>query len=123
MSEVNLETAWAEVKRLVSVNAQHRRGFRLAEIANNDFVLRQAEREMDELIDANERLDDGLCGTDQHVAEELGDVLGVLFHFGIRMGYTPETLARTMLAKFKQRFVEPDLASLSPLATQPREKV
>jgi hypothetical protein len=28
----------------------------------------------------------------------------VLFHFGIRMGYTPETLSRAMLAKFKTRF-------------------
>lgn len=70
----------------------------------SEFILSQAIDELEELRYAESRLQDCVVSTDSEVAKELADVLGVLFHFAIRMGYTPETLSRTMLAKFKERF-------------------
>jgi uncharacterized protein YabN with tetrapyrrole methylase and pyrophosphatase domain len=104
VSEPTLDDAWKEVSRLVRTNARHRKGFSLGEISCDKFVLEQAADEMKELQTALVRYEACITGTDQEVADELGDVLGVLFHFAIRMGYTPETLSRSMLAKFKQRF-------------------
>lgn len=104
MREPTLDDAWKEVSRLVRTNAKHRKGFSLGEISCDKFVLEQAADEMKELQDALIRYEACITSGDHEVADELGDVLGVLFHFGIRMGYTPETLSRAMLAKFKQRF-------------------
>lgn len=95
---------WKEVERLISSNAMHRKGFRLGEIGNDDFVLSQAEGEMQELRKAYDEYALCMVGSDRYVAMELGDLLGVLFHFAIRMGYTPETLSRLMMDKFSRRF-------------------
>lgn len=95
--------AWKEVQRLVSVNARHRKGFRLRNLSCQE-ILGHVEGEFHELCNAVDRHDDGLTGTDSEVAGELADVLCVLFHLMTRFDYTPETLGRTMLDKLKERF-------------------
>lgn len=102
----DFNAVWKEIERLIHINARHRKGFRLAEIANDDFVLSQAELELRELQEAHQSYVNCVVGSDREVAIELGDTLGVLFHFAIRMGYTPESLSRLMLDKFKQRFTQ-----------------
>lgn len=104
VSQAGFDPAWREVQRLIATNAKHRKGFSLRDVPDNRFVIDQARGEMDELSEALERHDACITGTDREIADELADLLGVLFHFAQRMGYTPETLTRTMLNKFRQRF-------------------
>lgn len=88
-----MQRAWSEIARLVRVDAQHRKGFRLSEITPA-FILDQTQGELDELKAA------------PHDPEELADVLGCLFHYAFRMGWTPGQLEDLMLAKFAARFHE-----------------
>ena len=100
------DPAWNECQRLLEVNARHRRGFRLREVpVPVSFVFDQASDELMELrkaitLWATEN------GPQSDVRDELADVLGVLFHLALKLGFTPEQLTASMLAKFKQRFSE-----------------
>ena len=83
--------AWLEVERLIEVNAKHRRGFYLQEV-RPPFILKQATGELQEL-----------CVSPNDI-NELADLLGVLFHYAIKQGWTNDAIESAMLKKFKERF-------------------
>lgn len=89
-----MTNAWNEICRLIDVRAVHRQGFVLADV-RPIFILGQAQGELDELK------------RDPQDPVELADLLGVLFHYAIKQGWTMEQLERLMLDKFKKRFTEP----------------
>jgi predicted house-cleaning noncanonical NTP pyrophosphatase (MazG superfamily) len=88
-----MKKAWAEIERLIAVNARHRKGFNIAD-AKPLFILAQANDELNELLESPANPD------------ELADTLGVLFHYAIKKGWTMEFLEKLMLNKFKERFAE-----------------
>lgn len=91
--EAGMPTAWKEIERLISVNAAHRKGFNIGDVGTT-FILWQAKDEFNELFN------------DRTNPEELADLLGVLYHYAIKSGWTLQQLEALMLAKFKQRFTE-----------------
>lgn len=89
--QIDMKRAWHKVEVLIRNNAQHRRGFRLQEIAI-PFVLEQAQLEMNEL---------------QHAPDdpaEMADLIGVLIHYSIKQGWTPELLESLLIEKLNIRF-------------------
>jgi hypothetical protein len=85
--------AWVEIERLIRVNARHRRGFRIAEVEPS-FILDEALAELQELRDAP-------CDL-----TELSDLLGILFHYAIKQGWSIADIEAAMLEKFAIRFTE-----------------
>lgn len=102
-NKTGLKDVWREVERLIRVNADHRKGFRTADV-KPEFIIDQAEKEFKELKDEMDRYVLCMVGSDRDVAIELGDLIGVLIHFAIKMGYTEESLSLLILDKFKKRF-------------------
>lgn len=89
-----MERCWNEAKRLLESNARHRKGFRLQELSE-ETVLSQAQSELNELK---------LSPDDP---DEMADVLGVLFHYANKKGWTMEEIEQRMLDKFSIRFDRP----------------
>jgi hypothetical protein len=85
--------AWRQIERLIEVNAEHRKGFRLTEVGP-DFVLRQAAEELRELTEAPSDI------------TELADLFGVLIHYAIKRGWTIAQLEEVLLMKLGLRFSE-----------------
>lgn len=96
-AEAGFSKAFAEIRRLITVNAKHRDEWRMAE-AHPNAIIHHAKTEFKEMMDC-------VSGS---VAEqkELADVLGCLFHLILKRGWTPEEIQTVMLAKFKERFTE-----------------
>lgn len=88
-----MRIVWRELERLVSVNAQHRSGFRLGEVSTFK-VLHQAAGELLELA------------ATPSDPMELADLLSILFHYAIRKGWAMADLERLMLEKLKERFTQ-----------------
>lgn len=86
-----MKKAWQEIERLIRKNARHRKGFKIGEV-QPPFIMGQAFSEFGELLRAP---DDPV---------EMADLLGVLFHYCIKQGWSREQIQRLMLAKFAQRF-------------------
>lgn len=86
-----MRKAWNKVQSLIKANAQHRKGFRLQEV-KLPFILSQAQFEFDEL---KEQPDD---------PTEMADLLGVLFHYSIKQGWTIEFLESLLIEKLDLRF-------------------
>ena len=88
-----MQLAWKEVERLIVINAEHRKGFRLGQVSSS-FVLQKALNEFNELCQAPDDID------------ELADLFGVLIHYAIKKGWSQEQLETAILEKFKKRFHE-----------------
>jgi hypothetical protein len=88
-----MTNAWAEVRRLIDVNATHRSGVRVGE-TDDAMILAHAEAELRELVAAP---DD---------PEELADLFGVLIHYAVKHGWSERYIEDLMLAKFRLRFTE-----------------
>lgn len=92
---MSLDAAWNLVGAYVAANAEHvRKGYKLADLDPID-VLRYAGEEMLELCDAPEDQD------------EMVDLLGCLFHYAARRGWTPASLLEHLEGKLKLRFGVP----------------
>jgi hypothetical protein len=88
-----MKNAWKEIERLIKVKAIHRKGFDISEVQPL-FILGQAIEEFGEL------------SKDPDDATELADLLGILFHYAIKKGWSMEALEILMLEKFANRFTE-----------------
>lgn len=88
-----MKRATREIKRLIEVNAKHRKGFRLGEVGL-PFILRQADAELQELCES------------PNDPDEMADLLGILIHYAIRKGWTEKYLEDILLDKLKLRFSE-----------------
>ena len=78
------------IRRLVAEDAKHRKGFRLSELGDND-ILSHAQDELNEL-------------REDHCVDELADVIGCLFHFAIKHGWTFDEIDTALQEKLKARF-------------------
>ena len=86
-----MKRAWAEIERLISARSIHRKGFCITD-ADPHFIIGQAIDEFSELIESP---DDPV---------EMADLLGILFHYCIKQGWTADALEALMLEKFAVRF-------------------
>ena len=86
--------AWRKVTELIAANAKHRKGFTLGKVSP-DFILAQATAELEELL---------LSPNDPG---EVADLLGVLFHYCQKQGWTASRMQTLMLSKFEERFTIP----------------
>lgn len=101
-----MHKAWAEIQRLIDVNARHRKGFCLGEVSDEQ-ILRQAAAEIEELRQSP--LD----------PTELADAIAPLFHYAIKHGWTMEYIEELMLRKFKERFSECEESSPAMTDSKP----
>lgn len=76
---------------MIAGNFRHRKGFRLKDV-DLDFVLSQAVEEFQELRDSP---DD---------PSEMADLFGVLIHYCIKQGWTPELIESLLVEKLNLRF-------------------
>lgn len=86
-----MNTAWKVIEKLIKENATHRRGFKLQSVSIS-FIISQARDELNEL---------DLSPNDP---TEMADLLGVLFHYSIKQGWTLEQLEKLLLQKLAERF-------------------
>lgn len=89
-----MRKAFKKIRELISLKAVHRKGFTIAEV-RPVFILGQAMEEFRELLKAP---DDPV---------EMADLLGVLFHYCIKQGWSEELIESYMLEKFALRFSIP----------------
>ncbi len=90
-----MNKAYREIESYISVNALHRRGFRLGDMPAIDHVC-HARDEIDELIDAAESTQ----------KEELADVFGCLLAFCVKKGWTLEEVEIELLRKLPLRLTK-----------------
>ena len=90
-----MDRAWAEVRRLMGVNARHRAGWRLGE-ASPELSLKNAAQELIELAGAEAAGNDRLG--------ELADVFGCLIVYAVKGGWPAECVEEALLAKLAARF-------------------
>lgn len=88
-----MKKAWEEIKRLVGINATHRKGFRLQEVSRH-FILNGARAETIELFDT------------PNDPFEMADIMGCLIHYCLKSGWTEEEIETCLLQKLKERFSE-----------------
>ena len=86
-----MQKAWDEIRRLVRVNARHRKGWYLGELPAS-CQLAHAVCELGELLAAPDDPD------------ELIDVLGCLFGYAAKKGWALDDLERRLLDKLAARF-------------------
>lgn len=102
-----MQRAWYEIIRLIDNNAKHRKGFRLGEV-DIQFVLENLAGEVEELFLAEKSEEIAKCLGGLLVTEdclsEAADIVGVIFHYCIKKGYTLEQLENQVLEKLKLRF-------------------
>lgn len=90
-----MKRACKEIRRLIKINAIHRRGFALSEMTSHD-ILEHAVLEMRELNLAR----------DEDQLEELADIFGCLIHFAIRRKFSKKQIEDMLLKKLKLRFFD-----------------
>lgn len=91
-----MNQAYAEIQRLISIDARHQKGFRLSEVTEENR-LRYAQGEISEMIRA-------LDGTDEEQIDELADVLACLLHHAVRKQWTLQRIDAAILKKLAMRF-------------------
>jgi len=96
-SSNSLDKVWEEVVRLHNSDAIiKRRGCKYGNV-KPDRVLQKAGEELLELATAK---------NDAHGMEEAGDLLAVIFHYCVVMGWNPEDISDGIFAKLKKRVKE-----------------
>ncbi len=90
-----MKHAWVQIRYLTEKNARHlKKGWRLGEITPEQ-ELKDAAGEMVEL-----------AGDPENV-EEFADLLGCLFGYAIKKGWSISQVEDALLRKLSQRFEEP----------------
>lgn len=86
--------AWRTIEHLIEKKAVHRSGFEIAEVRPL-FIIGRMQGEMKELMNAPDDM------------SELADLLGVIFHYAIKIGWKYEDIERQLLDKLDLRFTIP----------------
>jgi hypothetical protein len=91
---------FTEVRRLIAVNARHRKGFRMREatpVLTTGHMVAEAAEALDSLL---------FHRPAEETVAELADTLACVIHTCIQLGVTEERLTEAVLRKLKERFRE-----------------
>ncbi len=88
-----MKRSWEEIRRLASVNATHRTGWKLGDVP----VLLSLKNAASELVELAAAPDD---------ITEMADLFGCLIVYCVKMGWTVERVETALMEKLKRRFKE-----------------